>query len=161
MSCDQYPSGMELWASQYEHHISTGGTLKCDDCRNDTWYPGHDGPAWVCRVCQKGFCYNCSGHACYEPKPEPIPEPEPEQKPEPIPEPEPDRCSAYTIEVYPSGMDLWAHLYQYKQHVESGGTLKCDDCRKGTWYYGHDGQAWVCRLCRKGFCENCWSKHSG
>ena len=141
MSCDQYPSGMELWAHQYEHHISTGGTLKCDDCRNDTWYPGNDGPAWVCRVCQKGFCYNCSGHAC------------------PEAEPEPERCSPNSIEVHSSGMELWAH--QYAHHLSTGGTLKCDDCRNGTWYDDHDGPAWVCRVCGKGFCEDCWSNHSG
>ena len=32
-SCDYYDSGLNLWASSYAHHLSTGGTLKCDGCR--------------------------------------------------------------------------------------------------------------------------------
>ena len=137
MSCNQYPSGMALWASQFEHHLSTGGTLKCDDCRDGVWSNNMDGPAWVCRVCSKGFCEGCgTQHYCADP----------------------NACSASNCDQYPSGMDLWAS--QFEHHLSTGGTLKCDACRGGFWSNNMDGPAWVCRVCSKGFCEGCAGSHS-
>ena len=132
MSCSYHNSGLDLWASQFAHHLSTGGTLKCDGCRAGVWWTGNDAPAYVCKICNKGFGECCGeSHYC----------------------PDPNACSKNTCDYHDSGMNLWAS--QFAHHLSTGGTLKCDNCRAGTWWTGHDAPAYVCRRCGKGYCTSC------
>ena len=136
-SCNYYPSGMELWASQYEHHLSTGGTLKCDGCRGGFWSNNSDDAAYVCKVCKKGFCDGCgSSHYCSDP----------------------NACSPENCTYHPSGLKLWGS--QFEHHLSTGGTLKCDVCRLGFWSNSEDAPAYECKICKQGLCEECAARHS-
>ena len=143
MSCEEgnknyIESSLDEWGSQYEHHLSTGGTLKCDICREamcDT--NGFDTPAISCKSCGKGMCYGCGEPHFYQSAP---------------------TCSPSTCGYIESSLDSWG--VQFADHLESGGSVKCDVCREALCFQSQDGPAYICSLCAKGICESCMNNHS-
>jgi hypothetical protein len=137
MTCVYYPSGLALYEKEWAGHLSGGGKLKCDGCRNPTWWTNNDAPAYTCKICGKGFCEDCGGpHRCGDP----------------------GSCSAFNCTKHSSGLALWGK--EYEGHLANGGDLKCDYCRNPTWWTNNDALAWVCKVCKKGFCSECYKTHS-
>ncbi len=63
-SCKYSNSTLNIWGSQFAHHLSSGGAIKCDDCRTDLARQNEDGPCYVCQLCSQGFCKSCGGKHC-------------------------------------------------------------------------------------------------
>jgi hypothetical protein len=135
-------SSTSVYGSQYAHHISTGGTVKCDECRDDLCGTNLDNPCYVCSACNQGLCTSCGpSHCC------PTIESAYKQ----------NCCGSHTTQYHDSSNSVYGS--QYAHHISTGGTVKCDVCRTDLCGQSSDNPCYVCSRCNKGMCTDCGPSH--
>jgi hypothetical protein len=131
--CRKEKSTLAIYGSQFEHHLLTGGSIKCDICRKDLAKTGNDGSCFICSVCDKGMCKSCKeGHKTA-------------------------KCNLESLTFKPSSLSVYKSEYQH--HLSTGGTIKCDICRKALCSLEYDSPCYICQFCNKGMCFNCSKSH--
>jgi len=154
-SCDLKTSGLSIWGKEFRSYLYNGGKLKCDECRTETWWSNHDAPTYLCRICKKGLCTTCGvKHFCKDANSHSESKSEGESNKDAG---ETSKCSSEKCQRFPSGLAIWGS--QFHHHLQSGGTIKCDVCRVGTWWINHDGPTYICTICNKGLCISCSKIH--
>jgi len=144
MSCEEgnktyINSSLDQWGAEFAHHLETGGTIKCDICREAMCdNSGFNSPAIICKSCGKGMCYGCGESHFFQPAP--------------------PTCSPSTCNYIESSLGQWGG--EFAHHLSTGGSVKCDVCREALCYESQDGPAYICSLCNKGICESCMNNHS-
>jgi hypothetical protein len=138
MSCQPWKcrfqnSTLAIWGQEFAHHLSTGGSIKCDVCRNGLATLGHDGPCYICNVCNKGMCESCKNNH------------------------KTATCNPYALVHKQSS--LATYRGDFEHHLSTGGTIKCDVCRVALCSLQFDTPCWVCPYCNLGMCAPCSKTH--